>query len=334
MAGWQVQKFDELQAKDQLALVLFSAFYTQLNRREKQRVDFELDEFEARWAAPSAYFYGTRKAVRTSMRTNFKSRFAPGGTLSRGKRIAIVRKRQRALIRAGLRQLAPTRFRRTRNFRTGGFLGIEYKFLDCAWNGVAVNASTDGSSGEIQPSTGCTNCISVPAQGDGESNRDGRKYTIKSVWVSGVIDLTALPDQNDAVDMSGFVMALVLDTQANGATIVSEDVFLNPSTSAVAMVPQPLRNLQNSKRFKILAIQHCPITGAYAMTDGANTASLNAQVKPIVNLSWKGNIVCDSIGTTADVASASDNAIHLIGYNAAGGITGNFYGKSRVRFVG
>lgn len=69
-----------------------------------------------------------------------------------------------------------------RSLAAGLCLGIETKFLDTAWNGVAINASTDGAGGELQPSTGCTDCISVPAQGDGESQRDGRKYCVKSIF--------------------------------------------------------------------------------------------------------------------------------------------------------
>lgn len=111
-----------------------------------------------------------------------------------------VKSRSRA-VRSARRSLA--------NQRTGGFLGIEYKFLDCAWNAVVLNTSTDGSSGEMQPSSGCTNAISVPAQGDGESNRDGRKYCIKSIWVSGIIDSTALQDQADMTEMQGWFFALV-----------------------------------------------------------------------------------------------------------------------------
>lgn len=209
----------------------------------------------------------------------------------------------------------------------------ELKFLDCAWNGVAINTSTDGSGIEMQPSSGVTSCISVPAQGDGESNRDGRKYTIKSVWLSGIVDCDPLANQADAQDQTGVYAALVLDTQANGATLVSENVFINPSTSGLGMLPQPLRNLQNSKRFRILASGFFEPKGVFAMTDGANTSSQNFQVNPMVNLSWKGEIVCDSIGTTANVSSASDNAIHLVMAKGTGA-TLTFYGKSRVRFVG
>lgn len=250
-----------------------------------------------------------------------------------------VRKRTRPTVvnrRAPFNRMNQARKRaisRLANLRTGGFLGIEYKFLDCAWNSVAVNSSTDGSSGEVQPSSGCTSCISVPAQGDGESNRDGRKYTIKSVWVSGLLEFTPLTLQTTVTESAGTYLALVLDTQANGATIVSENVFINPSTNGNAMIPQPLRNLQNSKRYRILASQYIP---APLVITGQDAAASNAQVpgtQPAVSLSWKGNIVCDSIGTTANVASASDNAIHLIAYTGSQ-FTTAFIGKSRMRFVG
>lgn len=237
----------------------------------------------------------------------------------RAKRMRLTQMRKRATSRLA-------------NLRTGGFLGIEQKFLDCAWDGVSVATSTDGTGGNMQPSSGCTNALSVPAQGDGESQRDGRKYGIRSVWVSGVLDYATKPDQTDPSDFKGCWLALVLDTQANGATIATGDCFINPSTSTQGMLPQPLRNLQNSKRFRVLSSQYIRPGGAYGFTDGANTGSVVPQVSQTVNMSWKGNITCDSIGTTANITSASDNAIHLVGFS--GNDTVVFNGKSRVRFIG
>ena len=198
---------------------------------------------------------------------------------------------------------------------------MELKFLDCAWNGIAIAASTDGSDGEMQPSTGCTNCISCPAQGDGESQRDGRKFVIKSAWVSGSIETSAIADAVDVADFSGYYAALVLDTQANGATVVSENVYLNPGNSGSNMMPVPLRNLQNSKRFRILASKYIYPPGAYAGTDGSGTNSIGAQKTPTFTLNWKGNINVDTTGTTADVASVSDNVLHLICYAGNANLT-------------
>jgi hypothetical protein len=232
------------------------------------------------------------------------------------------------------RRAARAEARRVLNTRTGGFTGIELKFLDCAWDGVGLGTSTDGSNGELAPSSGCTGAISVPAQGDGESQRDGRKYTLKSCWVSGVIETSAFANQADCVDIPGYFIALVLDTQCNGVTIASEDVYINPGTTAPSMLPQPLRNLANTKRFKILDKQYIEHDGAYVVTDGTNTGSISPMISPKVNLSWKGNINCLSDGTTANVSSATDNALHLVAFAASSAFTPVFTGKSRVRFVG
>lgn len=222
------------------------------------------------------------------------------------------------------------------NMRSAGFLGLELKFLDCAFNGVTVAASTDGSGGEMAPSSGCTASISAPSQGDGESQRDNRKYTVKSAWVSGVIDTASLQDGSDPQQFGGYYLAMVLDTQTNGAAAgpTSEAVFINPSSSAKAMVPQPLRNLQNAKRFRILASKYIPPGGTQNGNDSATTISTAPMNRVPVNLSWKGSFQVNSVGTTAAAASVSDNAIFLIGYACDSSTSATFTGKSRVRFMG
>lgn len=219
------------------------------------------------------------------------------------------------------------------NQRTGGYLGLELKFLDCAWNSVAINVSTDGSSGEVQPSTGCTGCISCPAQGDGESQRDGRKFTVKSVWLSGIVESTPVAGASTIDETNGYYVALVLDTQANGATIVSEDCFINPSTNGNAILPKPLRNLQNAKRFRILDAKYVRPSVLAVGQDAATTMVTVPGYQAAVNLSWRGNIVVETKGTTADVASVTDNAIHFIAYRGSH-YTTTFVGKSRMRFYG
>ncbi len=256
----------------------------------------------------------------------------------RGRRLSVAHARpQKRARRASVLRIAgpaPVGRRRRRNLRTAGYLGIELKFLDCAWNSVAIGASTDGSGGELQPSSGCTNALSVPAQGDGESQRDGRKYSIKSVYLNGTITTTVLANQADTLEGLGYYFALVLDTQANAATVVSENVYLNPATGAASMLPKPLRNLQNSKRFKILDSAYVPVGGMYVQTDGASTGSISNQDAPVLSLSWRGEVAVNCVGTTADVASASDNAIHVVAYAGATTLTPVFNGKCRTRFVG
>lgn len=259
--------------------------------------------------------YRSRRSYKSrySSRRKSKARYTGGG------------QRYKRMKRTVLRTLA--------NRRTGGFLGIEYKFLDCSFNSLSISASTDATGMEMQPSAGCTGCISVPAQGDSESERDGRQYTLKSCFVSGTCRMTTNADEADPEAQSGVFVALVLDTQANGATIDSEKVFSTPSTVASAMLPIPLRNLQYSKRFKVLDSKYIPAGGAYAFGDGANTGSVAGQQEMPFTLSWKGNIVCDSSGTTANVSAAADNALHVL-MTQGGPYAMTFAGKSRVRFVG
>lgn len=211
---------------------------------------------------------------------------------------------------------------------------MESKFLDCGFNIVTINQSTDGSAGEIQPSSGCTGALSVPAQGDGESQRDGRKYTVTSCYVSGIIGTVTLVDQADVIEHDGYFLALVMDTQVNAATIVSENVYINPSTSSLAMLPYPLRNLQNSKRFRILDSVYIRPGGGYAGTDGTNTLSVVNQTAPMFKLSWHGKMNVECKGTTADVASVTNNAIHLLAYTGTNTLGAVVIGKSRIRFVG
>ena len=67
------------------------------------------------------------------------------------------------------------------------FTGIapELNYLDCAKTLSALTAPTDCSGGEMNPTTGCTGCLSAPSQGDAYNQRDGSKITIKSILIQG-----------------------------------------------------------------------------------------------------------------------------------------------------
>lgn len=231
-------------------------------------------------------------------------------------------------------EVSTTRYRpRRRNIRTAGFIGIEKKFLDCYASAVAIGAAADCSGGEMQPEGGCTNCISAPAQGDGESNRDGRRIIIKSVFVTGTVGPTGtISDQADVVAPPVVYVALVLDTQANGATIVSEQVYTNPNDTSLVNA-YPLRNLEYSSRYRVVAHKTLNLGPVSVGTDGANTNSEAAQTRPFV-LSWNGNLPVTFTSTTADVANVSDNAFHIIAFATSTNHTPVISYNSRIRFVG
>lgn len=276
---------------------------------------------------PSAQYWADKAtaALRQSMR-------GPGGLMP-WETFRINRQRQAAQKRKRSSQQRRLYSYKRQNTRTGGYLGIEYKFLDTAWDNVAINSSTDGSGCELQPSSGCTNCISCPAEGDGESARDGRTFVLKSAYFSGTIDFAALTGQTTINEGGGFYFALVLDTQTNGAAINSEDVYINPSTIAKAIIPQPLRNLEQSNRFRILDRKYVDQPLIVAGSVGANFALAPATL-PIVTLSWKGSIKVNTKATASNVTSVTDNSLHILAFAANTAYTPIFTGKCRVRFVG
>lgn len=115
----------------------------------------------------------------------------------------------------------------------------ELKFFD---NAVAYTADT---TNEI-PATGQLCTIS---QGDGQSQRDGRKIFVKSILMRGTVTLT--PGALTSAYSSVFIW-VVQDTQCNGAaaTVANDDTGI--FTAAGANPALAVRCLANTDRFKIL----------------------------------------------------------------------------------
>lgn len=221
---------------------------------------------------------------------------------------------------------------RKRNIRTAGYLGIEKKFLDVYASDITVPAPTDCAGGEMQPEGGCTDCLSAPAQGDGEQQRDGRKITIKSIFVNVTVRSVVSPDQADMKTAPLVFVALVQDTQANGSTIVSEQVFTNPNDTAEVNT-YPLRNLQYSARFRVVDHKTVNLGPATAFNDAAATGSVIGQAQS-VSLGWQGDIPVTFTGTTANISAVTDNAFHLIAFATNTNFAPVLSYNSRMRFVG
>jgi hypothetical protein len=214
-------------------------------------------------------------------------------------------------------------FKRSSNRRTGGFLGIEYKFYDTSRAGIAVPVQASWAGCELDPTT--VNCISAPAEGNGQSDRDGRKIKLTGCHVSGTISCVGATVSTDISPT--VVVALVLDTQTNGAQLNSEDVYINPSATANT-IPCPLRNLEYSKRFKVLGYK---VISMPTIT-GANTTQFGVSVP--WRIDCKLNLPVQFNNTTAGVASVTDNSLHIVAntdYNSWAPLL-NY--NARVRFVG
>ncbi len=211
------------------------------------------------------------------------------------------------------------------NPRVGGFLGFENKFLD-----LEVTDDAFATSWAAMNPASSVDCISAVAQGDGESNRDGRVYFINSIHLRGTIDMpvaeSAAAPRSDVYAR----IALVWDTQANAATVTATDVMDGGQTEDWLA----FRNLQNTKRFRVLKDMTRRIVVSQQMNEGAVNlfASTGAIVPWTMNVRFKKPVKVTCVGTTGVIASISDNAFHVIG--CANSTVCELNYQSRIRFTG
>ncbi len=228
------------------------------------------------------------------------------------------------------RRFTAPRRRRRRNPRIGGFLGIELKFYDSSLAASAITAPADATGGEHDPSA--TVLFNTVVQGDGESQRDGRQIVMKSLGIRGHIGVAAQTNQT-ATDVSPTIfIAVVLDTQTNGATISSENVYTNKAESG-SHAASPFRNLQFTKRFRILKSKLLTLKQPTLVWDGTNVeqGGFNTPFTMFVDL---GNMAVNYSGTTETVANITDNSLHLIAYTSSTAVAPTMNYNARLRFVG
>jgi len=216
------------------------------------------------------------------------------------------------------------------NAVTMGFMGIEKKFLDCAKSEGAIASVAALTGGEYDPSSGCTGCLSCPAQGDTEQSRDGKRIVIDSVILKGYCRL----DESASVaafDSLKVFVAVVLDTQTNGAQLNSEDVFKNTANIAGSVV-DPMKNLLFGSRFRILKSQVYDLTPSGVASAGA--LAFNGTRRDFDwYIPFKGGLPVNlNAGTTADVVNVIDNSVHVVAFATLAGSLIAY--NSRIRFQG
>ena len=229
-----------------------------------------------------------------------------------------------------------------KNTRSGGFIDYDLKYLDTVYDGSVI--STTISSSYMAPTSG--GILGIPTEGDGATNRNGRKYVIKNIFVSGVITTSPTNALSSVTEGYGYYFALVLDTQNNatlGFPTNGGDIWKSQGGTAAAELPQPLRDLEYTTRFKILDHCYVPAGPLVAVNDYDNaattnptTSSLGPATSPSVKLSWSGEIPVQLIhgATTSSYTSVADNAIALMAIAGSSQFTPLFRGKARVRFIG
>jgi len=200
----------------------------------------------------------------------------------------------------------------------------EFKFVDFETNGDAFATTwARMEDGTIQSVSGVT-------QGDGESNRDGRKYLIHSIHIKAKISVNASESQGAPLnDITGRV-CLVWDTQTNEAAFTATDVMDGGGNDDTLS----FRNLQHSKRFRVLWDKSFKIIRRNVNEGSVNLFATGNETTPIINYNKKFKkpipVICS--GTTNVITSISDNSLHIIG--VASSTTALLEMQIRIRFTG
>lgn len=201
------------------------------------------------------------------------------------------------------------------NQRTGGFMGEEVKFFDTHLIPGHVAAVSNLSTSMRDP-TGGLLCLNAPKRGSGPSEREGRAIKMKSIHITGTIQYVPQFDNTVIATIPDVFIALVLDTQTNKAQMASNLCYINPSGQQ-PLVTAPLRNLEYSKRFKVLKVKriHAPdlnldITGASAHEYSGKLIHFEMH-KKLYNLPVQ--FVGDADPNT--VANIQDNSLHIIAFS-------------------
>ena len=172
---------------------------------------------------------------------------------------------------------------------SGRGLNVEKKFLD-------TNLGIGGDDGGVIANSG-TVCV-VP-EGDGQSNRHGRKITITSVMLRGRVQLDATTPTPDRMRI-----IMYLDKQCNGATLAAADILQNAAGSAASI--DGFRNLEETHRVQVLMDK----TYALQRPNGNATVALATNNRTVTMFKKCGiEIVYDNSATTGAIATIRSNNI-------------------------
>lgn len=164
-----------------------------------------------------------------------------------------------------------------------------------------------------------TGNMHVIAQGDNNTSREGRKANITSIQMKGT--LTFVPGASATATDVAF-LAIILDTQCNGANPAITDVYTTNS------MDDNMINLTNDNRFKILK----KFQWTFNSTAGVTTAYNN--VTKFHRYYKKCNIPLTYNGVDGTIAQTTQNNVFLAygSTNTDNLIT--YQGRVRIRFTG
>ncbi len=219
-----------------------------------------------------------------------------------------------------------------RNQRTGGYTGLELKFLDSELTSTSL---TNAWASYNPTGTGCTDSLSVPVQGNGESERLGRVYTIDSIMIHGRVKRGSHESSNGPFTDIRIRIIVYWDTQTNSAEATMTDIMDAGATDDILA----FRNLQNTHRFKLICDKSFLMKFNNQTNEGAvNLFATGGSTRPFTLYhKFKGGLKVQTDGTTANVTSVTDNNIGIGAIaegNGEGTVLPTIAYTCRVRFRG
>lgn len=184
-------------------------------------------------------------------------------------------------------------------------------------------------------------CLFAPSQGPGSQNREGRLATVQSIYLSGAV---YCPQGINSENVQTVFLALVLDRSPNLQSIDGQTnlVYQNIAIGGDPAIPQltyattPLRNLEWSKRFKVLKTKTIVFNPSMANEPNANHY---ASMQRTFTMSYRptgSDAQVEFQGSEGTVENITKNAYYVLGISNAlssAGLATIAY-NSRVRFVG
>ncbi len=201
--------------------------------------------------------------------------------------------------------------------RVGGYYGrfaganAELKFKD-----VTVDDAIIAAGGVL------TTSINLIAQGTGESERIGRKCTIRSIMWRGTLKLPESELQGDPGEGERFRLIVYQDKQCNGAAATALGIL-----EAVSV--DDFRNLANSGRFNILYDHHMNINHL-TLSHFAVNSFATAGVQRNFSFFKKCSIPLEFDNTVGALTELRSNNLGLLIISEGG--TGGLVSRVRLRF--
>ena len=222
--------------------------------------------------------------------------------------------------------------------RTAGWIQAgEMKHYDAELPATAIPASTNWTGTEFPPTvsdSGSDDAIFSPDSGGGSTQRLGKKCTVYKIKIKGLINVPAQANQTAADNGTAVRVALVQDTQTNGAQAQGESIFKAPTTVTALQALTSFQDKNFFGRFKVLKDKTFHIQPPNKSYDGTNIEVGGCIIPFKWNITFKKPVVVNLQTGQGSLSSIVDNGWTVYANCTDTGLAPTLTYSSRVSFKG